>query len=637
MSATTLLHLPSEILASILSLPAVSHLPIRLWKTGNKKLMSKLQAGITSLELRPLYGWTFRMPFLVTQFVNLRHFAVSSTERIFSNPSQSVPFLKSLPQTLETLEFDTPDLEYLFVNSDYSTGSFRTHYKETRYERGISRYIDIGALLPLLRTLKLSSHPRNTVDASQLFPALPRTLTSLCFGDYYIGTSPFIELLPKSLQTLDVGLIYDSQTCDSDELLQDWRQASPNLQHVGSVSSFTLNMIPDSIQTVGHCELFNSPAQLPSLPASITNLSLPISTIVDCTPEMNNWPARLPSGITQLKIDSDALTPHQVALLPRSITRLSLVLIHGWENFTDPSHTTLNDGALPDASTWPSSLSYLSLALQMTNPSFDVLPRFIKALDIQCFRELEVPDVSRLPPHLTTLDLQYGARLYGEFPASLTNVGLSQLRSLRGTAFSDSLIDLDVGPTSSLSAVSLAVFSDMAPILVSSLQRLTLPSWRQSWFKDIPRGVTFLNISELHPTSPIVDNHDIDIFEELPPNLTHFEVGNVVDYHMHLSGYSFATLTRLNTLVLRNTTVDADALSNLPRTMTRLQITLKSLEPSHLPHLPPLLNDVYLGRSIDWNMPNLAEYWPVYAVNDIDKYHTETLRRVRNRLSALDY
>lgn len=628
-----LAHLPTEILGSILSFESSSYLAIRLWKTGNKILMTKLQAGITSVDLRPLPGWKFRLPLFINQLRKLRHLGVHSTRLLLDDPSRGLSLLEALPKSLESLELDVPDAHRIFANTDEKSNLSTS----TNGKSSIQSIMSIEALLPRLKTLKFSKNEW-WIEALPLFPALPQNLTHLRLTPVNSSEFPFLSLLPRSLQILEVPLKY---ALDSDALINDWSNAPPNLQRITSIKCPTTKIIPSSLQVVDKFTLkTKKPSQLGPLPSCLKNINLHISPDNPFIATLPQWPTLLPTGLTRLKLVG-ALLPSQLALLPRSITHLEIKMrSHEWVHFENAyrmDSVVTDDGVLDYASIWPSSLIHLSSSVYSSENMFDVLPKGIKSLNLDCMEEEGPANVSQLPPHLTSLEITHDLELIGSYPSSLTKAKLVNIGQLANPSFSDTLTHLDFRNMNGKCSTNLEIFKEHAPALSNGLLFLKLPVWRHDWFKDIPRSVTSLYIQALRNlTPPSIDDHTTDLFQDLPPNLTSLEMYHALP--ITFSSASFATLTRLRSLILTaGMSVKAGALSNLPRSMTNLHIEVKELTPSHLPHLPPSLTKIYIGRFIDWTMPNIAEYWPVYAVSQVSEFESEVKRRVLNRLSSIDY
>ena len=176
----------------MLSQPESSYLVITLWKCGDKVLNTKLSRCITRVELRlhrfvsPIHDSSAffvrrAFPKMISSLAALRHFSVNTASVPLANLNSPRREILDLPSSLQTLKVSSSDAELFFVDFPAEINLYRPFEWErvlisTRYKRGSSRMINLGALFPNLSNLAvnlLSSNQNKSIFKHKDFAALP--------------------------------------------------------------------------------------------------------------------------------------------------------------------------------------------------------------------------------------------------------------------------------------------------------------------------------------------------------------------------------------------------------------------------------------------------------------------------------
>lgn len=572
--------LPAEILDLILSHDDLSHLVVRLWKAGDKRLNAKLSAGITMVGLYRAEGYDFPLPAVLSQLRGLTHLSLKSKGSFVLQSHHWLSLVLKLPKTLTWLEIVTDDSNVAFIN--HATGIGPVPFK-----RGDSPCIDIGATLPRLKTLKLRTTSPN------LFPALPSTLTAL-----HSNLSDYEDLsmatLPRSLQILEselwVGI--DSEEPTEDQIAEDWY---PELEHFACA--------PPDLDHISHID-------------------------VDIFSGRQTWGAQLPKGLRTLNFCQDVdVTPLLVSLLPRSLTAIKMMNVQYLE-----LRPFLDENA--PSSIWPPSLLTLELIIYDYKPAYiAALPRSLTELHVS-FPEHDSSSslfASELPPQLRSLTIASADGYLGieePLPRTLTQLSLlGPCTALKRWS--------DLPP----SITSLELKLDGSPNWADSILSLTtliLDYCQPEYFKLIPRTVTRLEINvlglgQLDPSLPAASLRSL---LDLPLSLVSFTLKRYKgdDFtEMPLSAFNQLEELRLPGTMYFETSVFA----SLPRSLRILEMEIRGGDAKDFLHLPPRLSFCNLGRKAT-NLPQIEEYWPVYELKQLVRF-PEKAKRVKQRWRALDH
>lgn len=616
---------PPEILGCILGFSSTSYLVIRLWKCGDHVLNKKLAMGVTTTTLRQHPQVATQWPALLSQLDNLRRLSVSSDTDLVLDPNGWLPTLKALPKTLEALEINSPD-EPLALNGHGDDEELA----RTAQEKGTTLLLNIGTIFPCLRELFVSN-----VDHYSLFPVLPPTLTTLgSTSTIKCGSSPLISLLPRSLERLEAYVLVHFGITEEETLFADWSLAPPNLQHIDILRwvecPSSAKWIPRSLTSgrIGFSGRQSSPLcarELSSLPPLLTEASFELCTSARCKESHHRpgdtWSSQLPKSLKALRaMPSAVLSPHSIQSLPSSLTKLDITEISGaaWNQLI--THDSIIN--------WPPCLEVLSLSIDNLNAgTLAILPRNIKELELKV-RTSGLPKAlfaDALPSTLQALSVRFATRgsgevpIIGNLPTSLTDITLHhdgyECFALTGLSLPDSL--------TSLIYTSSVVLKQLTEpwALPRGLTVLELAHWRFDWFGAIPPSVTHLNITHLcsDPLSP--PSSEIDLFSDLTPSVVVLKIENnypIPDRVLELSSTAFSTLVNLEVIFAPTALLlPSKAIRTLPRTLRELDIPVKRLEAEDITFIPPDLTICFTETGIDWQIPNLAEHWPVRALNSV--------------------
>lgn len=607
----SLTDLPHDILGSILAPKDVSPLSIRLWKTGNKLLMSRLASGLTNLDLRPIASTKeFRMPSMVSEMRNLRHFSLFASGITVTNPSRWSSMLKMLPQRLETIETYFFEMPNIFLNCGPESDIAPDSAIETQYLRGLSHCIDLESMFPNLLSLKcLSDYPTKTFNATDLLPALPSSLTMLDLGEIYHITFPFASLLPKSLRRLE-GTLHFEEVLDPNDpgFINDWLNAPPNLQRLGNIicprAPDQAAWMPKSLTSVGECvfETFD-----PTHPPTFTTTAVQ-ELHVSMSGTFPQWPQLLPRHATSLCFGNE-LEPSEVALLPSTVTNLTFRLSYPhWQEIEANDGFDRAGGLEALRVVWPSNLSTLWFDSGDADPVMLLaLPHTLVELHASFLWVSGPVNLNHLPPLLRSFQLESDASLIGKWPTGLDSITLSHKSSFVGcpafppslTSFAWHMIMRYDEEEDHLEGM------DDEPLLLPCphLIKLDVAGWHSAWFPLIPQSVTDLRINNLTLS---VDSNEDDSWP-LPPGLTRLDIGRSNE-ECTLSSGTLSSLPLLNCIIAYEGMIDSSAIQCLPREMQILYATITPLSPSDLLLLPPTLTECRL--ELDWTVPKIADYWP---------------------------
>lgn len=358
--------------------------------------------------------------------------------------------------------------------------------------------------------------------------------------------------------------------------------------------------------------------------------------------EAVNWCSELPKTLVSLVFNSVTLS--RVALLPRTLTHLSskTSLFHpdvDWSAITVDFEQHKATGT--DFEFWPPSLTNLYLFNVTIAPhQLRLLPSTLTKLKItvtQSETHQMVIDGQALPPKLTQLRLGFllapntpPTKILNNLPTTLTRLSIRDPISRESyEAIPNSVTDLSL--TTTLEDVQSA---NDAVRLPPNLTRLKVARWRTQWFSSLPRmSLENLEMTYLSGIRSSLINKgdgktpDDTLFEGLPASLKRLKIAYRELDEMtagrnlftQLVSQYMPSLTYLDLGILGF--FPGAMVAHLPRALTSVTMVLLGLSEDEARSLPPMLTRARLqptyGSTIPWTQPYVAELWPVRAVMDI--------------------
>lgn len=635
--ADSLLSFPSEILAHIIELADCPSCLLKLWRTGNAQLQRKLSQGITNVSLRQ--SWLTSsddscLPHIIFLLPNLRSLSLYSTEMLMNNHREWLPFLKSLPKTLETLEIESRDAQHVFGNYDPDLDSCRRI--DTDYPRGTSQLIDIEALFPRLHTLRVVNDEYDQLAIEPRdFGALPSTLTSLSCGSRFEPSSNsniVFASLPRRLVSWDVTIAYRAH-------LLDWDACPPTLTRITCIkfknTESSMSWLPKTLRKVHlarYGNIFPDPDSLRLLPPHLEKLSLGSFSVT----ESDEWSRNLPIGLETLELRSRFELPNGMRHFPPHLKVLTFASLDDWPKALLRTQ---------DANFWTSSITVLRLLGTAPTPAIvlDVLPPSLTQFQLGMRSGRPPADwvmvyIKSLPPNLKTLEIRLycpgSFRTEGKFPESLSRIHTIMEESLAGwsieeftqvcSSLPDSLSDL---------AAQIDLPSDLIQLpfsLPPNLTHLHTGVWQPNWFASIPRTVTNLRIDMLRIFEA---ESNEDMFATLPSGLKMFCFDMTLESVPQKICCGFATLQELVTLKASPQLVFKPAvLKTLSRKLNSLSIGVESFGFEEAMALPPKLDSLLLSGGVDFKLPGLETIWPVSLAHRVPRSYTAFLSALKKRL-----
>ena len=624
-------NLPASVLGSMLESESYSFLVIRLWKCGSAVLNAKLASCVTRLQLKAEL-FTCRFPRLILEMRGLRYLRVKSPGELTRNYSDWSSIAKNLPGSLEELRLDSKDAHLAFMNFAPQWQPNQRNYIETRYPLGLSRFIDIGSILPRLHTLELRAS--NGPDSIQPFdlPGLPSTLTSLTatisfvYGTtnasiYSTKAGPQViggaSLLPPSLTALngDIRLSFPQAPPEGRATaLLDWSRA-PKLQtlafHRSSVAP--AEVVPktaiDLEFTLDTWDLKTSQAY----PPLAKSISLP-DTIDQASFERHgtDWLAEIPKQVEKLTASLYWNKTFLVASLPRLLKHLELSDTFDWSMVKEQ----LKQAHEP-SQFWPPQLASMTGLFSNFDLEEDLhaLPQTLNHLfmriNTEDTEEKQIQVSGSFPPNLTYLSLRMpwsspkALKIMSPLPSSLTAVELHRAQ----TEFVEQALP------DSLKHLMLGIPMKEAPQhwrMPSQLTSLSISIMDGSAFKTLPRSLTRLNITEKLTD---LDNRRLKghLFVDLPSGITDLSVRSSIS---DLPSQRLATvLPRLESLELTIAAkIPSEFIRELPPTIRKFMAQLKDFTEETIPFIPPKLRIIppITPHPLSPNEERLiGEYWPI--------------------------
>lgn len=529
--------------------------------------------------------------------------------------------LQLLPASLTTLKLVSVDAKLGMLLHDPNEPLDALQYLTREDRLGTTRMIDMSTILPRLTELKLGLNGASFLD----FAGLPSTLTRLSAVNMDVRTLP---LLPRGLTDLNCNvMVQDAQAKMGEAICVEYvRQAPPNLTHLKSLSvlefkSSVIAAIPRTV-TLGELGISSknrstapwSYALSQALPPGIS--SYKVHTIDSFISTEMTWPESLPKQLTRLVLGKSVapvlLTLDLLKVLPPLLTELNGHYQIRWDSVLTDETSERGPTLL-----WPPHLKRMEqLASCQHFGILEIMPRTLRQLYLkEDIRDLH--ETTHLPPLLESLEIQtrpVHSQIFSfryTFPDTLTSLKVHTLES-SGKSMGVDISTLDLLPRR-MRLIYLQL--DRNPLkkkhleTISSfkvLEELVVDCWRQDWFDFLPKSLITFKASEILPSEstparrPEIIYKKEDMFAQLPPYLTNLELGDKgKECYKALSATSFASLHHLTNLsVHQMATFESGVLRSLPRMLTRLYISLDSLNTEDLPFLPPHLATISLGNNI---------------------------------------
>lgn len=645
--------LPSELLGLILNGYSHSYLAIELWKCGDSTLNGRLSSGLTHLYLEQTSSIPCRLPSVVYCLRSLRFLSVVSCSWLMRHPLDWSEARSNLPKSLETLKLVAKDVPFVFMNFAPEWTLEDHVYVETDYALGKSRFIDIEALLPKLRRLKLRrfriyDHLEHSILARDL-PGLPSKLTRL--STYSIDADhdyPYVlSKLPRTLTRLGaiLSLFYDEELYQPEAIqppVDDWNDAPPHLEYLDDIFTSYPNpndvsWLPRSLTRIGQAYHGGDdpwgPQVSRTFPPLISTMRID-SVYYDAFKELGvNWTETLPSTLTSFKLQCYQ-RESEVSL--QSLKSLPLMK----ELTVSSPYTTWKDTLGENfAATFP-SLEVLNANCEMHFSQLHALPSTLRSVTIEMCGDLgfsQSLDGDKLPPNLNELRLTFdeyevecSLTIVSALPSHLTRLHIYVNGSGRAPivnrkdfeALPPSLTDL---------AISIAGIenTDDTWKLPPMLRAFEVSGWHMSALKNFP-----CSLAELTLCNRIDGYLERPTFALLPAGITHLMIDSSdtkADCQGTLSSDSFSTLKHLRTLNLDIPwKFPSRFLRHLPRHLRTLIAPLESFEPEDAPFLPPRLTTCSLGlRDGEMVHSDILKNWPASVDH---RYTPGRLRQVQNAL-----
>lgn len=612
-------RLPGEVLDLICS---EAHLLLALWRCGNANLNSKLTQGVTCASFASHWSLQFGLPPLISNLRSLRHLSLFSRGKIMKNRLDWPTFMKSLPNTLETLEIVCENSVACLV-AWTPTGS-----SLSSYPMGKSHFIDLHSLFPRLHTLKVHTSPDHE-DSSPIMSSdlagLPPTLTRLKAEILISDPTQYslFALLPRSLIHLDATV--ESPTNEASSL--DWQHAPPHLETISEIRvNYAVNSyswIPSSVvhakitdacslvaKQLGLSHLF-TPENFYSFPRLDT---LEFASSSGWLNASESWYSILPLRITRLDLICilKSFSAVELAMIPRSVTRFSFQSNEMDWNSIEQAYTIASaDGS----SIWPPNLLDLEFHAPTMPTHFSLLPATLHRLKLRLSRLRDANlQVDALPQNLTDLYITflYSRRgssetfsCVGAFPRGLTSLGLEN-------SFMSCSINLSL--PRNLIFLQVPGLFDYTMSDTCALTCLHVVQWSLSALHLIPPTLTSLDLVRLND-SAVKTKIAIDL-SSLPRSMTSIVISSL-DYRTRKSSLvltSFAHMPRLKVLHLPDSLkLPSTIFRHLPKTLTDLNLQLSTLEDKHCPFIPPFLERSHINwDAVSGNaLLGLGDYWPL--------------------------
>jgi hypothetical protein len=510
-------HLPPETLGILLDQIDGRHI-FRLLKCGCLNLNRKLlqPRGIRNISLRALNVHRYMaMPHLIERIEGLKSLKIELGKDVNAMPLLNPHSLKSLPKTLESIEFVFDGSERVWICST-----------DAAHDVNIDPDLpfDFSSYLPLLNTFKMSSHIFGLDEKRTKLASRWR------FDDFSIS------LLPPSLTSLHLPLndlvtqngLLKLQTTSLQELAMGWTTFEDYLER--NIFSFFFPYL--RVLLLPQMNNFNL-SFVSALLSSLEHLELPFCWRLKGQEELPKF-----SHLRHLQISSNVLDSSLIKDLPSSLTHLHL------SGFSKVGPQYLGH--------FPPNLQILCFSLDSSASKVDprplsLLPQTLKSFT-NIFSTMMVEEIAQLPHTITSLTIWW----FESSPEEENSVlSLALLKALPPTLVSLTINCRDNEAVKSLfsSKAPLSVtfssssrkrekgppFSSIEPLSQSSTSSTSSTSSKsssyslQKWMKGLPKTLKTLELARrliVHP------------FLRLPPILNdrYPQYDGWIDIHLAASG-----------------------------------------------------------------------------------------------------
>lgn len=428
-----LLNLPGPLLADILDFHFACSPALWLWLTGCRELQSRLARHVsqisfeskTATDLSHLKGW---LPRFLGCFP-LRKLRLRCIAKMFHREKEQLAAIGSLLRSLN------PGLKLLDVKMGFGSSTSSAHLFNTT-TTSATAIVDLAETFPLLEELQVDRFAPLDIDR------LPRSLTSLtanlnakrCLG---------AEYSPKSLTSWH-SMTY-TRVSGTEPLLPSLPPSLTHLGHTYEVENDAMLSWPPRLASVSLARMNARVAS--SLPYSLTSLKLSRTNLGGALDLVGS----LPSALTSLEwedVESGQIGARTLRKLPRTLTSIigaidaneiemgdwppSLTrLKFNWQAGIDKNSGTFA-ALLPRSIT---SLSILKLSSPLASAFYSNLPPRITELRCNAINIVDSPDLV-LPPALVILGSRGIPRYmqihpqvfpYGKLPRTLTELCIGEL------------------------------------------------------------------------------------------------------------------------------------------------------------------------------------------------------------------
>lgn len=539
-----------------------------LWLCGFKDLQTKLERCCPSFNTpavsarRRLPAW----PSLLSRFTSLRSVTFKALE-VEESLVYITQKIQKLPPTLTRLEI-------CFLNAPRLLFSDAKIYQEATgsgfTEELTAEIWDVGARFPLLRELILDD-PSGRFSlvpiASHSLTMFPPCLETLVWSIASIRLNA-VSKLPRGLKTLDVRNFTSSGT---DEVFEHLPNLPPTLEYLTGYS------IPDIAYIERLPKTLKNGDWLPTISYTLSLAVLLPPKIESFPPKILvnsfdfdlsgiRWAKTLPSSLTELSV-SVQLSVEDLSCLPRTITQLSGLnprqpqLLQYWLEKPDEYQAL-----------WPPRLSSLTLSRGAWETPFDAeaLPRTLT--ELQKWSPLRIgSQLPLLPPNLKTLDIYAPGRLMSFKAKEGSLVHLTTLKFDSSTVkiagmskLFPSLTKLQIAERHLHTSEERDVVAHFPPNLVE----LHIASLHSCSFRKLPRGLRFLSIRDSF--------HGVitDEVQFLPRSLTELQLRRQISTHPFQSSCLLKLPPKLAALNLGSAPCDSAILYSIPPSVRYLNLEL---------------------------------------------------------------
>lgn len=620
-----LCDLSSDLLGLILRDKSVSFMTVRLWKVGNKILLSKMAQGITHVHLEAAKFMPCRFPLFLTQLRGLRHLYVgSAASRLVTNDWDWTPIITKLSGSLRELRICCVRGDQVLRNYAPEREGKAESIVSTDAQGNRTHFIAMEELFPCLHTLEIRCTKSQRFLRNPDLSGLPSSLTSLtadlCLLADELDSGEIDDIvmskLPRGLVEL-CGCIQVEEYDWAKSSSVDWENAPPALESLiinDTMMSGVLSSIPRKLKRLERAENeaiyrfhlqkavisawdFQTSQDYPPL---VTGFFMPYnisySTFSD---QGGDWLAQLPRFLTHLEIPFESPPPSfNLHHLPST---LQTIKIH------DEFDWRLVKSQLAKESAWPPALTSLDAPKTSRFCATDIklLPQTLRHLSIRLMF-LGIKDVAanELPPALTSLSLfaRIEFTIVGRLPSTLTSLKVAETNLHPFSELPQSLISFD--------APIAYDYDHMDKLFSPRLTTLVLHNWECCWHHLLPRTITALSINNLR-NDPRQKSQDC-LFDNLPEGLKRLIIRFGLSVPVPLPRLHLPVLEALD---VSNTEFSSALLRSLPRTLKELKMPVTTLNREDLPFVPPCLTLMQLGASPSiadaFLQHNMARFWPI--------------------------